>query len=248
MASERQIEANRRNARLSKGPKTPEGKAAVRFNALKHGLAAEHIVLDDEERPQFDQLLAAYLAEYQPQNPTETDLVHQLVAASWRLRRLRTMETGLIELRLVDYEADFDKEYTSLRPHERLAYVFARNTEALSTLSRYEGRIERSFYRALHELQRLKAGRAGQPVPPPRVIEVNSPDDEGVNAPIGIVPSAAQTGSEPSHSSVLPTAKIFAGRDDLADRPRLRLVPAEAASVSPRLCGGILFLFPLLSG
>jgi len=197
MPSERKLEANRRNARLSKGPKTPEGKAAVRFNALKHGLAAEHLVLDDEDRPQFDQLLAAYLAEYQPQHPTEIDLVHQLVAASWRLRRLRTLETALIELRLLDYERAFERDYTNLRPNKRLAYVFAHDTEEFTTLSRYEGRIERSFYRALHELQRLKAGRAGQPVPPPQVIEVHSPDDEGVTAPIGIVPSTAPGGSEP---------------------------------------------------
>src|SRR5574341_1918542 len=95
MISDRKLQANRRNARLSKGPKTPEGKAAVRFNALKHGLAAEHLVLQDEEQQPFDELLAAYLDEHQPQGPTETDLVHQLVTASWRLRRLRAMETGL---------------------------------------------------------------------------------------------------------------------------------------------------------
>jgi hypothetical protein len=38
MTSEKQIQANRRNARKSTGPKTPEGKDAVRLNANKHGL------------------------------------------------------------------------------------------------------------------------------------------------------------------------------------------------------------------
>lgn len=35
--SDHQIEANRRNSQLSTGPRTPEGKAISRFNALKTG-------------------------------------------------------------------------------------------------------------------------------------------------------------------------------------------------------------------
>ena len=38
MASAAQIEANRRNAQKSHGPKTEKGKARVRCNALKHGM------------------------------------------------------------------------------------------------------------------------------------------------------------------------------------------------------------------
>jgi len=45
VTSELQIEANRRNARLSTGPRTPRGKTAIQFKKLKHGLAAQHITL-----------------------------------------------------------------------------------------------------------------------------------------------------------------------------------------------------------
>ena len=49
MTSEKQAEANRRNALNSTGPKTPEGKAAVSHNALRHGLLSRDILLPGED-------------------------------------------------------------------------------------------------------------------------------------------------------------------------------------------------------
>jgi hypothetical protein len=47
----RQIEANRRNALKSTGPKTQAGKQASRCNAVRHGLTAETVItaLEDAE-------------------------------------------------------------------------------------------------------------------------------------------------------------------------------------------------------
>ena len=50
MATEAQINANRRNAQKSTGPRSPEGKAATSRNALKHGLCAEkHLLVDEDD-------------------------------------------------------------------------------------------------------------------------------------------------------------------------------------------------------
>ena len=48
----------------------------------------------------------------------------------------------------------------------------ARSTNALTKLSRYEAAIERSLYRARHELERLQAARKGASVTPPVTIYV----------------------------------------------------------------------------
>ncbi len=56
MTSQRRLEANRRNALKSTGPKTPEGKAAVRLNALKHGLLSRDILLPGEDEAALGEL------------------------------------------------------------------------------------------------------------------------------------------------------------------------------------------------
>ncbi len=43
----------------------------------------------------------------------------------------------------------------------------------LDRLLKYEGSIEKQFYKALHELQRLQAARNHQPVPPPVAIDID---------------------------------------------------------------------------
>jgi hypothetical protein len=71
MASLKQIEANRRNALKSTGPRTPRGKAAVRMNALRHGLRARSLVIPGENPADYHQLCADLEAEWQPQSRTE---------------------------------------------------------------------------------------------------------------------------------------------------------------------------------
>ena len=66
MTSERQTAANRANALRSTGPKTPEGKAAVRLNAVQHGLLARDAVLPGEAADAFEDLSNEVWAELSP--------------------------------------------------------------------------------------------------------------------------------------------------------------------------------------
>ena len=98
MATEAQLAANRNNAQKSTGPKTPEGKDAVRLNGLKHGLASNILVLPGENESDFHNLLDSLEAEHQPATATEVILVRQMAMASWRLQRIVHMEAAQYRL------------------------------------------------------------------------------------------------------------------------------------------------------
>src|SRR6266478_2064071 len=157
MATEKQFEANRQNAQKSTGPKTPEGRAAVRLNGVKHGLTAETIVLKGESQADFTNLLDSLEAEHAPTSPTEEALVVQLAMATWRLRRLYHQEAGFYTCQLqslVGMQKDLNLDDAG-----RMGHAAAWSESTLTMFNRQEGRLERSFYRALHELQRLRKER-----------------------------------------------------------------------------------------
>jgi hypothetical protein len=212
MTSEKKAQSNRRNALKSTGPKTPEGKAAVRLNALKHGLLARETLLPGEDEEALRELDERLRYELQPVGELENLLVDRIIASYWRLRRLGRVEAGIFaweiykELaRRAHEEADSYKSYgvpahlaPIIKDREKyqearskaqeiegkqeaetamLGGTFIRDAEganAFSKLSRYETAIERSVYRALHELQRLQAARRARgSAPPPAAIDVD---------------------------------------------------------------------------
>jgi hypothetical protein len=84
MTSFRQIEANRRNAHRSTGPKTEEGKRQSRRNALRHGLTAETVIDGLEDSEDYRAFEAAVIADYDAQTAVERELVLRLASLLWR--------------------------------------------------------------------------------------------------------------------------------------------------------------------
>jgi hypothetical protein len=105
MTSEKQKAANRDNARHSTGPKTSEGKAAVRLNALRHGLLTRDVVLPEEDADAFEDLWNRVRANLSPVGPIEEFLVDRVINAMWRLRRLERAETALLHSRIHELKA-----------------------------------------------------------------------------------------------------------------------------------------------
>jgi hypothetical protein len=147
MASIKQVEANRRNSQKSTGPRTSEGNAAVRLNALRHGLCARTAVLPTENAEEFHQLCADLETEWQPQGRTEQYLLEQMAVSQWKAARAARMEHNL-----------YDKGNLS-----------EARTRLLDHVLRQQTRWERAYFKALRDLQSLQKPRPPQiePAPPP---------------------------------------------------------------------------------
>jgi len=100
--SAKQLAANRRNARKSTGPRTPEGRAVSKMNALRHGILSREVLVYGlhlkESRTELEALHQRFRGDLQPEGPLEELLVDQIVTAHWRLRRALTAESGEIAL------------------------------------------------------------------------------------------------------------------------------------------------------
>ncbi len=95
VTSEKQARANRQNALKSTGPRTPEGKAAVRHNAVRHGLLAEEVLIAGEDEAAFADLGERLRDELQPVGELESMLVDRIIGTSWRLRRIGRVEASI---------------------------------------------------------------------------------------------------------------------------------------------------------
>lgn len=158
MATPAQIQANRRNALRSTGPRSEEGKAVSRFNALKTGIQAKSQVIPGEDPAELEQLAADYHLQFQPATPLERFLVDTLVSAEWQLRRYHTVEARLWEQSLKAENSD-------------LGQAFGQGMQTFTRLHRRIEALERSYFRALQQLQRLQAesvpGLETPELPPP---------------------------------------------------------------------------------
>ena len=188
VATDKQTAANRLNAQKSTGPRTPEGRAAVRLNGVTHGLTAETIVLKGESEADFTNLLNSLEAEHDPVTPTEEALVVQLAMATWRLRRLYHQEAGFYTCQLqslVGMQKDLNLDDAG-----RMGHAAAWSESTLTLFNRQEGRLERTFYRALHELQRLRKEREANlalvsqdtPASPNKGVSAGPPHNPSVSA------------------------------------------------------------------
>lgn len=128
---------NRANSLHSTGPRTPSGKQRSSLNALRHGLTARTALLPTEDPDTYQRHIQQFLDEYAPATSTETQLVHQIADAAWRLNRIPLLEAELFSQ---------NPDPQSLIP-------------ALATLSLHGSRLFRQFQKAVDQLREIQYER-----------------------------------------------------------------------------------------
>jgi len=139
MTSQARIDANRINAGKSTGPRTAEGKARARLNALRHGLRADEVVLPTESAAEFRAHLDAWTADWRPPTETRSFLVERAAVASWRLRRCVRVESERLSRRATTALAEWDRQTDQ-------------------EVAREVGRLTRDPVEALEALEATRAG------------------------------------------------------------------------------------------
>jgi hypothetical protein len=161
MASQRQIESARRNGALSRGPVTAEGRERSSRNSVVHGLSYQKIfVLQNVEV--FEELVAAFVSQYEPATDVESELCLQIAHAHWRIRRLNIVETGMFDKQMDRQDKELRDTHPTFDEGIRLASAFeslAKENGALGLLTRYEGRLYRTLHTLVERLENLQRER-----------------------------------------------------------------------------------------
>lgn len=161
MTSPRRHYANRRNAMLSRGPRTNEGKAKSSQNALRHGLSARHALLAGEDANEYRRLRQGLIAEFSPQSALESELVERVASMLWRLRRIARFEAAL----MASIENDTPSVDISIGGGGSAKTRLGRYVQEFlemdfsGKLMKYETNLQRQLFTVLDELRYLQERR-----------------------------------------------------------------------------------------
>ncbi|WP_440914337.1 hypothetical protein [Candidatus Pelagibacter sp.] len=175
MATIKQINANRKNALFSKGPKTDLGKLNSSKNSLKHGLTAKQLVIG-EDLNEFEKYRDHMIEALKPEGILEEQVVFKIIDVGFRLRRIGGIEAGIYNQEILHHELDEYKQkmaekiefkdqelvQSSDRSINLKGLAFARDCKygsAILKLNTIEDKLMNKYYRQLDILKMMQEGR-----------------------------------------------------------------------------------------
>ena len=175
MATIKQINANKKNALLSKGPKTDLGKLNSSKNSLKHGLTAKQLVIGENIK-EFEQYRDQMIEALKPVGILQEQVVFKIIDVGFRLRRIGKIEAGIYNQEILHHEADeyknkiaekiVFKEEELVQSSDRCinlkGLAFARDCKygsAILKLNTIEDKLMNKYYRQLDLLKMMQEER-----------------------------------------------------------------------------------------
>ena len=153
--SDKKLAANRANAKKSRGPISIMGRRNSSRNGTRHGILADVVLLDGESRERFIALLNSFIAEFQPETPTEDTLVQKIAVAHWRQLRIWAMDSAGVSHEMHLQSESMTTESAATRAV--LAFrALSNDSRYLEIINRYEHRFDIQYYRAIEALARFR--------------------------------------------------------------------------------------------
>jgi hypothetical protein len=210
MSTAAQQKASRQNGALSTGPVSPEGKARSAQNATRHGLTGGPAVLPSESQEEYDAFLESTIETWRPRTIAELDLVHQMAAARWRIRRIEPMEAAILTEAYERQMEAMGENADAAKAMQRAYADVAENSKGWRNLSRHHRTLQRAYAEAFEALLEL-TGRLDETLVQQAQAELKAKKSPVQNEP------------EPDYSSLKP----------------LYATDPKAATVMPQMLAGL---------
>jgi hypothetical protein len=164
--SEARIEANRNNAKHSRGPKSDHGKHRSSLNAKRHGLTGRTVVLPGEDLEIFKAFSKEIADSLNAESPMERQFAQTVADSQWRLNRARTFEDGMLALGHFEAAGNFTADSPEIHAALTAAKVFRDHSKDFVNLALYEqriGRAQKEAFRQLYDMQDRRKAAMLQP-------------------------------------------------------------------------------------
>jgi uncharacterized protein YecA (UPF0149 family) len=108
----------------------------------------------------------------------------------WQLMRFNSVEVALLDLEMMDIEAEVLRDFDAMDEWGRLALAFKKSSgdRALEVLRRYKTTAERAYHRSLAVLEKMRKERPAEPPCQPRQAPETKPDPQPEQPTNNVVP------------------------------------------------------------
>ena len=138
----------------------PHAYHRSRFNALRHGLTGQILVLAPEEQAAYDNLCASLKDAYKPVGAIEETILQSVCDTQWRLNRAVSFENSIFAMNAGNVAITAGRSEIDVAFSQ--AQTFLTRSKEFNLLSTYEGRLHRRMQRDIESLKAAQAQRIAE--------------------------------------------------------------------------------------